>query len=161
EALNARMRLVDTGYMMRYPSKPLLSARGLPAARALTIVECLLAGLVLTIVALSMGMVISCGGYRFTYSDTSLRGVRLAEHLLEEIVARPYTGTGTSRATWTISDYNGFSDGPNNVADFTGSLYGTTDQVFRRTVTVTSSTTTVPGLGGLVMPGKLVTVHID
>lgn len=127
----------------------------------LTMVECLLATVVLAIVGLAMVFVLSSGRARFAYSESALRGVRLGEHLLEEAAARPYSGTGASRSTWCMDDYNGFSDGPKDLADFTGNAYASGDQGFQRTVEVTPSSVAVPQLASFVAAGKVLKVRVD
>lgn len=128
--------------------------------RGLTILECLLATLVLAIIGVSMLFVLSSGRAGFVYSDQSLQGMRLGEHILDEIAARPYYGNGVARPSWCLDNYNAYTDGPGTLIDFLDTAYGAETQGFKRSVAVTTSTQTFPSLGGFSMPGKQVTIRM-
>ncbi len=128
---------------------------------ALTLVECVLAMVVLSIGVLGMVYATTAGHHHLHGSDLQLRAVRLAEHLLEEIHARPYSGSGIGRASFCVDDYDGFSEDPGQVRSFTGELYGDHDQIFSRSVTVTAANETVADLDGASIPGKTVTVTVQ
>lgn len=136
-----------------------------PATRrrhgGLTILECLLASAILSIAGVSTAFVLSAGRARFDYSDKTLRCTRLAEQLLEELSARPYHGSGASRPTWCLDDYDGLVEAPGTLIDALGTRCPDADQPYRRTARIETSSIALADLGGLVVPGKQATVRVE
>ncbi len=138
---------------------PVLASRITPC-RGLTILECLLATVVLVIAVSSLVLVLAAGRTRFTYSENSLHAVRVGEQLIEEIAPRPYFGAGSSRSSWCLSDYDGYTDGPGLLVDAWGASAAPGITGFRRSVTVVAGSVTVPDLGAFTSNGKTVTVTV-
>lgn len=128
--------------------------------RGLTIIECLLAIVIVAMATQALAYVLAGGRVRLEYSEVVLRGVRLGEDLADEILARPYSGSGTSRANWCLDDYDGFEEGPGELADFNGATYDTEDQDCTRRVSVKPDVVSVPELGGFTLVGKRLTVQV-
>lgn len=94
--------------------------------------------------------------------EQALRGLRLGEHLLEEIASRPYEGTGGSeRPSWHVSDFDDFEQAPGEQSDFENTPYGEVEQIFTRQVEVETETLTVAELEEIAIEGKLVTVTVE
>tara|TARA_R110002073_G_scaffold336260_1_gene531290 strand:+ start:17084 stop:17584 length:501 start_codon:yes stop_codon:yes gene_type:complete len=129
--------------------------------RGLSILECLIATMILSIVVLSLAPVLSAGRSNLEYGEMSIRGIRIGEHLLEEIHVRDYSAIGSTRKDWGLDDYHGFSDTPGAVTDFAGTLYDMKDQIFTRSVAVNSDSVVLPELGGITVDGKRVTITIN
>jgi len=127
----------------------------------LTLVECLLAMLILSIAVLGITYATTAGHQHLHYADSSLRAVRLAENLIEEIQSRPYFGHGADRPTFHVDDYDNLHEAPGSLKDCNAVLYDAADQVFSRSASVTDTTTNVPDLENAAMPCKtvVVTVH--
>lgn len=126
----------------------------------MTLVECMIAMALLTIAALGMTFAATTGHVHLSIADDTLRAVRLGEHLLEEIIGRPYDGSGASRATYCVDDYDGFTEPAGTLQDFASTPYEAVDQSFSRSVTVNPSSVTIAALGGAVIPGKVVSVTV-
>jgi hypothetical protein len=91
----------------------------------------------------------------------------LARSLMEEVTRLPVTDPDgsdvgeTSRSLYDdVGDYNGYTDGPNNIADLAGNLYSSEYQPFVRSVTVTASAVSPNGWNRTVN-GLLVTVTVS
>lgn len=126
----------------------------------ITLVECLLAIGILAIAVLGATYATMAGRQHLQHGEEMLRAVRLAEHLMEEIASRPYSGTGADRASFHLSDYHGFNEQLNELRDFASELYPNADQLFTRSVTVVSAAHEVMGLGTTIS-GKTVTITIQ
>jgi hypothetical protein len=146
--------------MTTQTSKHCASAQRAGDLPGLTILECLLATAVLAIAGVSTVFVLSAGRSRFAYSDELLRTTRLGEHIIEEVIVRPYFGSGTSRTDWCLDDYRGLVEQPGEVVDAFGTKYSIEDQRFRLTATVEPSAVVVPGLDNFTATGKTVTVRV-
>ena len=66
--------------------------------RGLTLIECVIAMFVLITATLGILTTTVAGHGHLEHADQRLLAIRLAEQLIEEIVARPYTGGGAGRA---------------------------------------------------------------
>src|SRR5690606_19889602 len=88
-----------------------------------SLLEGLIAIVILSIVALTMIPVLAAGRIQLDHADLSARAIRIAEHLIEEIVVRDYYELGSSRSDWGIGGYDAFAESPGNLTDFTGDLY--------------------------------------
>ena len=120
----------------------------------LTFIECLLAVATLSVAVLGMAYATTAGHQHLDRRQHVLRATHLAEHLIDEIIARPYTGGGPDRATFAIDGYDGFAEDPGDLQRFDATPYAPEDQVFSRSVTVTAATQTVPDLDGAAIPGR-------
>lgn len=127
----------------------------------MTVVECLLALVILAIAILGLTGAANSGHQHQQHSERVLRAVRLAEHLLEEIQSRPYSGNGASRTSYHMDDFNNFEELSGDLKDFTSSLYGAADQRYSRTVSVTDSTLTLVALENAEIPGKTLMVTVQ
>lgn len=120
-----------------------------------------MATVVLAIATAPMLLVLSAGRSRFHHSRSQLCAIRLAEDMIEELLSRPYFGaSGGSRSGWHLDDYDGFSDGPDLIQDFSGADYPAEYAGFTRTVEVTSGDTGLTGLGSAPIAGKAVVVTV-
>jgi Tfp pilus assembly protein PilV len=122
--------------------------------------ECVIASVILALAVVGIMMATLAGVRHLDQAETQMLAVRVAEDLIEEIVASPYESGGAQRPDWSISDYHGFQEDPGSIRDFSGALYGDEAQGFARTVSVTDATQTVAELGGLVVDGKMVEVSV-
>ena len=127
----------------------------------LTLVECVLSMLVLSLAVIAALPPMLTGHHHLTYGDKYSRAVHVAEHLLEETVGRSYEADGSDRSTWGIDDYDGFAEDIGELRDFTGSLYDQSDQLFTRSVSVRSVTHTIPELDGMSFTGKAIDVTVQ
>ena len=150
---------------MRYSfrdSEPQHSVILRPVRRmGLTLVECLLAVLILSVAVLGMSYATTSGHEHLHHSDTRLRAIRVAEHLMEEIQSRPYDGSGGIRSEFCIDDFNGFAEDAGGLADFSNTPYDEEDQAFSRSATVVAANLVVPELENVIIPGKTVTVTVS
>jgi hypothetical protein len=140
------------------PRHPRSSVR---AAPALTLLECLVAALVLSIAVVGVLMPMIAGHRSTRDAELHARAVRLAENLLEELVSRPYGTGGAQRAAWGLDQFNGFTEVPGEVRDYSGSLCDAEDQVFSRTILVTATSQPMDAIGGPALPGKSVIVRVQ
>lgn len=132
----------------------------------LTIVECLVAMTILSVVVLVTCYTLAAGEQHLYEGNRIGTAVRLGRDLLEEIVARDYrdrstTGNGNgngnnlgpesdelTRAQFDdVDDYQNYTEAPGALVGATGALYPAADQVFRRKVTITKGNLNVTDLG--------------
>jgi len=125
----------------------------------LTIVESLIATVVLATAFVALLNAVMAGQQQLHQSDIMLRAAQLGNDLLEEIVSRDYRDPagGTSFGPETgenarcdyndVDDYNGYSEPAGQLTDCTGRIYGPEHQVFSRSVSVTASEPLVSQLG--------------
>ncbi len=135
-------------------------AKALDRHRGLTLIECVIAMFVLITATLGILTATVAAHGHLEHGDQRLLAVRLAEQLIEEIVARPYTGVGATRADWSIDGYNGFTEAPGDLEDFTGAPCSPEEQVFSRQVTISAATRTVAGLSPAAANGVEVEVIV-
>lgn len=126
----------------------------------LMLMECLLAITVLSVAVLGVTYVAVAGQKHLQHSELAVHAIRLAEHLMEEIVSRPYAGSGANRASWHQINYHNFTEEPGELEDFTGELYTGLDQQFSRKVTITTTNISVPQLEGITLAGRTVTIVV-
>jgi len=128
----------------------------------LTIVECLIAMTILSVVVLVTCYTLAAGEQHLYEGNRIGTATRLGRDLLEEIVARDYrdrspTNNGNNlgpesgeltRAQFDdVDDYQNYNEAPGALVDATGALYPAADQVFRRKVTITKGNLSVIDLG--------------
>ena len=126
--------------------------------RGLTIVECLIAMTILSLIVLATCDALVAGHQHIHYADRVDSATRLGRDLLEEIVSRPchdranptHFGpeAGETRSTFNdVDDYQNYSEAAGALADFAGNLYSADDQVFSRSVSVTATSQTIADFG--------------
>ena len=127
-----------------------------------TLAESLLAMVIVALAVLSISYVTTAGHQHMHHGEMSLRAVRLAEHLMEEIITRPYHGSGGSeRHEYHLDDFDGFQEEPGSLTDFTGTPYSAADQKFTRRVSIDGAAITVDDLDDITIDGKLVTITVE
>ena len=129
-------------------------------ALGLTLVECMLAIFLLSQIMLAFLYTVNAGHDQLQYSRRSMVALRLADNLMEEIVGRVYTGTGLTRQTYCVDDYDGFEQGPGELCDCLDQLYGDEMQIYGHRSQVHTREWLVPDLDNAVIPGKLITVTV-
>jgi MSHA pilin protein MshD len=131
--------------------------------RGLTLVEALLAAIVLVVVAGSVSQALLAGQMQAYDAAHRERGLELAEALMEEILRLPYAdadGDGeTGRANFDdLDDYNGYTDS-GALTDFAGTAYPSAYHDFSRAVTVIAGSQDVSEFGAAI-DGLNVTVTV-
>ena len=146
-----------------------LQVRSGRARQGMTLVECMVATVILAGVALAASLTLSTGAQHDRLADRASRSARLARDLMEEIRSKAYEdpnqtvqfgpepGETTRSAFDDVDDYRGWTESAGSLKTATGELYDSDDQRFSRTVTVTSISQSVSDLG-ITVPGKLVTL---
>jgi len=113
--------------------------------RGLTLVECLLASVVMAVAVIAVTQAVVAGQMQTADALHRVRALELAEALMDEVLRLPYTdpdGTGgeVGRANFDdLADFNGFSEAATTLADAAGTAYASPFQVFSRSVTVVSA----------------------
>jgi MSHA pilin protein MshD len=137
--------------------------------RGFTLMECLLATVILALTVLAIAQAVGTGIKQTNAALYEEHAVALLEAMMEEVLSRPYNdpqGTQTpgpesgetSRALYdNLDDYHGLVEQPGQVADASGTLYPAAYQGFRRSVTCTYGSVNA-GLGAL--PGLTITVTV-
>lgn len=126
----------------------------------MTLVESLAALAILSVAILGIAFTATVGHQHSHHGDAMLRAVRLAEHLMEEVISRPYSGSGADRLTFHMDDYDAFEEALGTIRDFNGTLYGPDDQRFTRSASVNGASHAVPDLGGTTFVGKTIVVTV-
>jgi prepilin-type N-terminal cleavage/methylation domain-containing protein len=124
-----------------------------------TLIEVLLASALLSFIVAAVCQPIAAGQMQTVDTLHGLRGLALAEQLMEEVQALPYadpqgaTTVGpdageTSRALYdNCDDYHGFTQAANAISDGAGTLFPSDYQRFTTSVTASYGTVTLTGLG--------------
>lgn len=126
--------------------------------------ECLIASVVLAFAVAAIATALSAGANQAQSGVDDARGARLAEMLMEEVLALPYADADASagqgaRSSWDqLNDYTSFTES-GGVADQAGVRYGAEFQHYTRSVRITWETLTLAGLSGSV-PGATVVVTV-
>ena len=140
--------------------------------RGLTVVECLIAMTILSIVVLVTCHTLAAGQEHVYAGDRIAVAARLGRDMLEEIASREYRdpttptsfGLESGETTRTqfddVDDYNNHNEALGALADFAGNAYPTADQRFSRRVTVAATTQAIAQLGRD-FPGVWVTVTVQ
>jgi prepilin-type N-terminal cleavage/methylation domain-containing protein len=127
--------------------------------RGFTLVEALIASVVLSVAALAISTTVTAGHMQNRCSLHAQRATRLAEELLEYVCSLSYrdpqdgaligrsVGEPTRFQYDSIGDWQPYSDGPGGLTDMANVAYPDEYQGFRRDVTVWVETVTVAGLG--------------
>ena len=121
-------------------------ARGRSLRSGVTLLESVLAAMVLSIGGLGIIITATASMSNLKYAQSRSCGLRLAEHLMDEIIAAPPEGSGPQRSQWGIKDYDGLSEEPGGLVDAIGHPCMPEQQVFRRRVAINSALIELPGL---------------
>lgn len=140
-------------------------------ARGFNLVEVLLASALLAVVVAGLSQTV-VSGQAHTYNALhEARALALAEALMDEALALPYTDRGGDTTPGPddneptrdrfdgLDDFHGFSESAGALADPAGALYPETYQVFERSVEAAYDTLELTGLGGT-RNGILLTVTV-
>ena len=142
------------------------------AIPALTLVECLLASVILAfaVVAISQAVL---AGQRQTYAALhQRRAVELAEALMDEVLHLPYDDPDgastpgpeageTGRSAFdNADDYHGFSESGGSLADASETIYPAAFQDFSRSVAAAYASVSVTGFADP-LPGLTITVTVQ
>lgn len=132
------------------------------SSRGFTLVEVLLAAVVLSIAVGAITQSISTGHKQTADALHSLRASSLVEALMEEILALPYADPNgvsiggaeegeTSRAAFdNMDDFDGYSESVGQVKTMAAAAYPSDYADFGRSVTVTYGSVTISALGGTI-----------
>lgn len=138
---------------------------------ALTLLEGLIASVILTMVVVAVSQAILAGQMQTADALHRTRAVELAEAMMDEILRLPYDdpdgssnpgpdGGEYARNTYdNLDDYHGFSESAGNLRDVAGMAYETTYDDFARSVAVVAGSETVAGFGPAIA-GVLITVTV-
>lgn len=131
-------------------------------SRAFSLVEALLASMILAFSAVAVSHALLAGHMQTDAAMQHSRAMDLAGAMMEEVLRLPYgdpdgsSSMGpesgeTNRTLYdNVDDYDGFSQSAGAVTDFAGDLYEPTYQDFDSAVTVTTDPQNVAGLGGAI-----------
>jgi hypothetical protein len=126
---------------------------GNPRRAGFTAFEALLATAILAMIAITLGTTLNAGRQQSYVAQKTTYASLVGRALMDEILRYPY-GNQTNAPdnneyhrsfVNSITGYNGFSDGPNNIKDVSGTLYPTEYQELSRSVSVTATTLTPTG----------------
>lgn len=128
--------------------------------RALTLIECLIALVILPLAVTAVAYAVTAGQAQSLESLRSARAAALADALMEEILSKSYSEPGggnpplgkdtgeTTRPTFDdMDDYLDYSEPAGTLRDATNTLYPSAYQRFSRTATCAGGTATLSGLG--------------
>lgn len=139
--------------------------------RGFTLFEALLATALLVMVIGAIAQAVGSGQTQTKTTLANMRGMALAEALMEEILSKPYAdpqggatpgpdaGETTRQLYDNIDDYHGFSETSSNIRDAAGNLYPSQYQNYTRSATAAYGTMTVTGMG-TALNGITVTVTV-
>ena len=126
---------------------------------------------ILSVALLAVGYTAIAGQQQQRHADEYSRAARLAEDLMEEILSLSYTdpdatpafgpetGEGTRKNVDDVDDFHGFNEPAGNLRDATDAKYGSAEQAFSRSVTVTAGGQAIADLGRTI-GGVTVTVQV-
>ncbi len=140
-------------------------------ARALTLVECLIALTILGALTLAVMATGTAAHQHLREGSHELLAIRLARDLAEEVLGQAYedpqtpgnfgpeVGELARTAFDDLDDYHGYTEAPGQIRDATGALYPAELQEFSRRVAVTSGNGAISQLG-LQFSGRTVTITV-
>ena len=139
---------------------------------AFTLPECLIALVVLGVAVVAITQAIVAGQQQTYEGLHHERGMALAEAIMDEILALPYTDPDDGSTTLgpeagettrddfdNADDFHGFSESAGNVADVSGTAYGSLFDLFSRDVAMSYGSETVTGFSAAI-DGLTVTVTV-
>lgn len=132
--------------------------------RGLTLAECIVALVVLSIAVTAVAYAVTAGQMQAAEALRQSRAAMLAEALMDEIFSKSYGapagGTQPARTSFTTAGkYNVFDEAPGNLKNAAGVLYPTEFQCFGRAADVANGSITLPGLGAG-SSGLVITVRV-
>lgn len=143
-------------------------------AAGLTLPETLLAIGILAFATAALSHAVSAGQKITYHALHELRGLTLAEAMLDEILSKPYTDPGGDAAAGPevgeltrsdfdcMDDYHGYSSADEGaMLDAAGNAYPNSFQGFTRTVTAAYTAQSIRDLGGQDQAGLLITVTVS
>jgi len=120
--------------------------------RGLTLLECTLALIIVPMTVAAVAVAIVTGQSQAAEAMRHTRAAMLAEALMEQVLAQPYSDVETY--------CQAFTESPGSVTDATGTLYPDAMQSFQRAVLCQQQSVTVTGLS-LTVDGLDVTVTVS
>jgi prepilin-type N-terminal cleavage/methylation domain-containing protein len=126
----------------------------------LTIVECMIAMTILSVIVLVTCYTLAAGQQHIYEGNRLATAARLGRDLIEEISARssrdpsgttnfgPEPDEMTRAAFDDVDDYKNYSEPAGSLVDATGTPYPAADQVFSRSVSINKAPLNVSDLGG-------------
>lgn len=132
-----------------------------------TAFEALLASTILALVASAVSTALMAGRQQSALAQKTTYASLIGRAMMDEVLRFPY-GDQTNAPDANefrrpninvLSDYNNFTDGPNNLKDLAGNLLPTEYQELTRTVTIAPTTLTPTGWSTSVS-GEMVTVTV-
>lgn len=136
-----------------------LGRRTTLSASGMTLIECVLAVLVLSIAALGLILSTTSAARTSLKAEHQSRSTALADALIGEIAGAPYTDGGADRLTWDIAAFNGFTQAPGELSDLLDRPLGAEDQRYAREAVVSDTAVTLHPSGVMVY-GKRVQVVV-
>lgn len=137
--------------------------------RGFTLPEVMLALAVLMFIVAALTQAVVAGQMHVYEAIHEVRAVSLAEAMMDEVLAKPYddpdgasvagpeAGENDRDDFDNADDYDGYTEGPDDVADFAGAAYPDAYQSFTRSVTAAYDTVTNLGED---RDGLLITVTV-
>ncbi|HUO09732.1 MAG TPA: hypothetical protein VM008_15600 [Phycisphaerae bacterium] len=143
-------------------------------SRAFTAFEALIAATILAFLTAAVSGALMAGRQQSKLGRDTLYASMLAKAMMDEIMRLPATDphgsvtmghdAGETRTGTTpfncVKDYNGYTDGPNNITDLASNAYPAVYQYYVRSVTVVPVTYAPTGWGQSIS-GLLVTVTVS
>ncbi|MCP4247271.1 MAG: hypothetical protein GY778_09510 [bacterium] len=141
-------------------------------ARALTLVECLIAATILAVAVAAVAQAVVAGQMQSYAALYQRRAVEMAEALMDEVLSLPYddpqgastpgpeAGETTRAAFDNADDFHGYGEAATTLADAAGTVYATPFQDFSRSVTAAYSNVAVTGFADPI-PALTVTVTVQ
>ena len=138
---------------------PSLSPRRCRVRAGLTLIECMMALVILMLAVLAANFAVAAGRQHAREGELALNAVRLLEDMVEEIISLPYADPDgeltpgpevdeTGRPLFdNIDDFHNYQEEPGGLVDFSGNPYDSNYQVFVRAVTVTYGSESPAGMG--------------
>ena len=142
------------------------------SAKALTLVECLLAVTLLAFSVAAVAQAVLAGQMQSYNALHQRRAVEMAEALMDEVLHLPYDdpdgasapgpegGESGRTAFDNADDYHGFTESAGTAADAFGTTYAATFQDFSRSVTAAYGNVSVTGFADP-LPGLTITVTVQ
>ena len=142
--------------------------------RGFTAFEALIATAILAFLVAAVSGALMAGRQQSKLARDTLYASMLAKALMDEVMRLPTADPNNSvtmgpdpgemrngpTAFNCVKDYNGYTDGPNNITDWASNAYPPIYQTFTRTVAVSPVTYTPTGWGQS-LSGLLVTVTVS
>jgi type II secretory pathway pseudopilin PulG len=139
---------------------------------AFTAIEALIATAILAIVTAAVSGALAAGRAQSRLARDTLAASFLAESLMDEIMRLPFNdplgyttmgpdpGENTRSQYDNIDDYCGYTDGPSNITDIAGNVYGADYQYFTRAVSMQAVSSSPTGWGQTAT-GLLITISVS